>query len=31
MYRKSLAGCVSVIFSVCGSGADSPEMLWLFW
>ena len=31
MYRKSLAGWLSVICSVDASGADSPEMLLEFW
>ena len=31
MYRKSLAGAIRVIFSVSGFGADSPEIVCVFW
>ena len=31
MLRKSLAGCESLMTSVVAFGAETPEMLWLFW
>jgi hypothetical protein len=31
MLRKSLAGCESLMTSVLASGAETPEMVWLFW
>ena len=31
MLRKSLAGWISLMTSVLASGAETPEMLWLFW
>jgi hypothetical protein len=31
MLRKSLAGWTSLTCRVSALGADSPEMVWLFW